>query len=81
MEKEEVNKIVDETLHRPQHHKMTNKSAGFVRLRNVLNIVFMVLAVVGCIVYALSDELIGTIIILTAMAFKIVECIFRFIHH
>ena len=47
------------------------------KLRNVLNIIFMIGAVVGCAVFYYSDHVTGTIIILIAMAFKFVECALR----
>ena len=50
----------------------------YLKLRNVLNIVFLVLAIPGMIVYFYYEQVIGTIIILIAMMFKMVECVFRF---
>ena len=49
----------------------------YFKLRNVLNIIFMIGAIVGCVVFYYSDHLIGTIIIFAAMAFKFVECALR----
>lgn len=49
----------------------------YFKLRNVLNIIFMIGAIVGCAVFYYSDHLIGTIIIFAAMAFKFVECALR----
>lgn len=66
-----------ETLQRPQHtHRRPAKDQMFV-FRNILNIIFMILAVVGVVVYIFSDERIGIYIVLTAMAFKITECCLR----
>ena len=48
-------------------------------LRNILNIIFMIGAIIGIVLYFLVGTTIGTIVILTAMAFKIVECSFRLI--
>lgn len=48
-----------------------------LRLRNILNIVFMLGAIVGVAIYMLADSTAGTIVILVAMLFKIVECVFR----
>lgn len=44
-------------------------------LRQILNILFMLGAIVGVIVYLKYDQ--GTIIILVSMAFKLAECVFR----
>ena len=51
----------------------------FLGIRNILNIIFMLGAVIGLIFYFFIHQTIGTIVILTAMAFKVVECILRFI--
>jgi len=48
-----------------------------LRLRNLLNIIFMVGAIAGVAIYMTADRTAGTIVILVAMLFKIVECVFR----
>lgn len=55
---------------------MTNKD----KLRNVLNIIFMVLAVIGVIYYLTKDRMTGTYIILIAMCFKIAESSLRMLN-
>ncbi|MBQ9637265.1 MAG: hypothetical protein IJV36_05145 [Prevotella sp.] len=65
-----------------QHHKRTerlNPNRKNSRLRNVLNLIFMVGAVIGVLVYFLSNETIGTYIILVAIGFKLVECSIRLV--
>ncbi len=44
---------------------------------NWLNMIFMVMAVVGVIVYLTKDRMTGTYIILIAMCFKIAESSLR----
>ncbi|MBW4757612.1 hypothetical protein [Prevotella histicola] len=69
------------TVRRPDHrmHRQERKDR-FLYIRQWLNIIFMLGAVVGVIVYFLADlTTTGTIIILVAMVFKIIECILRFI--
>ena len=46
-------------------------------LRQILNILFMLGAAVGVIVYFYYGRDLGTIIILVSMAFKLAECVFR----
>lgn len=58
---------------------MEKKSGRHPRLRNVLNIIFMLGAIIGVAIYLLGDSTIGTIVILAAMSFKIVECSLRLI--
>lgn len=69
------------TVRRPDHrmHRQERKDR-FLYIRQWLNIIFMLGAVIGVIVYFLADlTTTGTIIILIAMVFKIIECILRFI--
>ena len=69
------------TVRRPDHrmHRQERKDR-FLYIRQWLTIIFMLGAVIGVIVYFLADlTTTGTIIILVAMVFKIIECILRFI--
>lgn len=69
------------TVRRPDHHMhRQERKDRFLYIRQWLNIIFMLGAVIGVIVYFLADlTTTGTIIILVAMVFKIIECILRFI--
>ncbi|MGI6242463.1 MAG: hypothetical protein ACOYJK_02820 [Prevotella sp.] len=51
-----------------------------LKLRNWLNAIFMIGAIVGILIYFFGDQTIGTIVILAAMVFKIVEAALRFLH-
>jgi hypothetical protein len=53
---------------------------NFLRLRNWLNIIFMIGAVVGVLLYLFGDQTVGTIVVLVAMVFKMVESAIRFLH-
>ncbi len=55
------------------------KPDRFIGLRNILNLIFMLGALCGVLVYFMFDSQIGTIVILSSMVFKFVECVFRFI--
>lgn len=46
-------------------------------IRNWLNIIFMIMAVVGVICYLTKDRMTGTYIIMVAMCFKIAESSLR----
>ncbi len=50
-----------------------------LKLRNWLNIIFMVGAIIGVLLYFFHDQNTGTIVVLGAMIFKIVESALRFI--
>ena len=60
-------------------HSRGEKSEQLKTLRQWLNIIFMIGATVGLCVYFLADNTTGTIIILGAMVFKMVECVLRLI--
>ena len=49
------------------------------QIRNVLNILFMVIAIVGVAIYFLSSHNVGIYVILAACVFKFVECSLRLI--
>ena len=49
------------------------------QIRNILNIIFMIGAVIGVVYYLTVDKTAGTLIILTAMCFKIAESSLRMI--
>lgn len=51
----------------------------FFVVRNILNTIFILLAVAGCAAYWLCDETTGIIIVMVAMAFKTIECTLRFL--
>ncbi|MBO5156250.1 MAG: hypothetical protein J6C05_03845 [Prevotella sp.] len=46
-------------------------------IRNILNLIFMLMAIAGMAYYFFADKYVGTIIILVAMAFKMVESSMR----
>ena len=60
-------------------HSRGEKSEQLKTLRQWLNIIFMLGAIIGVAIYLLGDTTIGTIVILAAMSFKIVECSLRLI--
>ena len=51
----------------------------FFLIRNILNTIFIIGAVVGVSLYFFYSNTIGTYIILGAMIFKMAECCFRFL--
>ena len=61
-----------------RHRGETQPQKRFLRLRNWLNIIFMLGAIVDMLTYTFAGQLIGTIIIICAMLFKVVECCLRF---
>lgn len=65
-----------------RHHHRPDKHEGdrFFRVRNILNTLFMVGAIIGIIIYLSASHNIGIVIILVSMVFKAIECVLRFLH-
>lgn len=64
----------------PPHRRLLREPKErdkYFKLRNILNIIFMMGAIVGCLIFYYSDHLTGTIVIMGAMVFKFVECALR----
>lgn len=62
-----------------RHHRKPEKERGkFFLLRQILNVIFMLVAVAGCVVYVKVDYRMGAVIIIIGMAFKMAECALRF---
>lgn len=56
------------------------KKDQFRNVRQILNIIFMIGAVIGVLLYLFhTPQTLGIIVILGAMVFKIIECALRFI--
>lgn len=71
----------EQYLQRRHRGKDNDNGDRFRTVRQWLNAIFMIGAIAGVAVYLTqSDHTLGTIIILTAMFFKIIECALRFIH-
>lgn len=64
-----------------RHLSRQNNSNKHLPLRNILNTIFMALAVVGVAIYYFGSDTIGIIIVLVAMVVKMVECAIRLFFH
>lgn len=77
-QKSELSELSEPTASRPiRHHRREERSDRFFVIRNILNIIFMIGAVVGVLVFYFYGRTPGLIIILTSMVFKMAECCFR----
>ena len=68
---------------RPPHHRqpLHNNKSERSMIRQVLNIIFMIGAIVGLIFYfAMDNQQTGIIIILVSMVFKFAESALRLFH-
>lgn len=74
----QMSELGESTASRPtRHHRRGERSDRFFVIRNILNIIFMIGAVVGVLVFYFYGRTVGIIIILTSMVFKMAECCFR----
>jgi hypothetical protein len=70
-----------ERKHRRPLEKMSYANKGrFFKIRNILNLLFIILAVVGMIIYFSSDHFIGAIILIIGVFIKLTESVLRLIH-
>jgi len=64
-----------------RHRKSEEEAKGLAfKVRNILNTIFVIGAIVGVGLYYASDQTVGIIVILSSMVFKLVECCLRFFH-
>lgn len=74
---------MEESIVKPPHREHTEKENNekpFLKVRNILNIIFMLGALIGVLIYFFSDHTIGIYVILVAMVFKMVEASLRMFH-
>ena len=76
---EEIKKIAEEEVtiaKRPErHHRKPESDRGsFFMLRQIFNILFMVIGVIGAYMYFKGNEAMGIVVFIIAMAFKMAEC-------
>ena len=70
----------EQYLQRRHRGEDNEKEDRFRTTRQWLNIIFMIGAIAGVVVYLTQpNQNLGTIIVLIAMTFKIIECALRFI--
>ena len=66
--------------HRSRTEKLSYSNKGkFFKLRNFLNIIFILLCLAGMAVYVWWSEEYGGMVLITAVVFKIFECLLRMV--
>lgn len=78
MEREEIERLIEESAH---HARKSRKGGGIDKARKVLNILFLILAAAGVVLYfALPEQhLYGMAVIAVGMLLKVVEFFLRFL--
>lgn len=68
-------------IHRRPLDKMSYANKGrFFKIRNILNTLFIILAIVGMIIYFFSDHITGAVILIAGVVIKLTESVLRLIH-
>ena len=84
MNQEEKTNINETQYAARPHHKqkrLIDNTDDMLKYRNILNIIFMVLAIVGVIVYTQTDyKTTATIILIVAVVLKFIEVALRMFH-
>ena len=78
MTREEIEKLIEETANK---ERAKRKGSSMEQMRRVLNTLFLILAVVGLVLYfAMPDRhLVGIAVIGAGMFLKIIEFLLRFL--
>lgn len=61
-----------------RHRKPEQQRDQFFLIRQILNVLFVLVGIVGCYFYVKIDDRQGAILFIIAMAFKMAECALRF---
>lgn len=80
---ENINNNEREYAVKPHHNqpKLNNGKDSMFKYRNMINIAFMVLAIVGVIIYTKSDfKITGAVILIIAVVLKFIEVSLRMFH-
>ena len=77
MNREEIEKLIEETARKER----TKKGVSVEKVRSILNVIFLLCAVVGLILYFAwpDNRLAGMAVIGAGMGFKIIEFFLRFL--
>lgn len=71
---------MQDTQERKSRHTRPQEGRGrYFVVRQILNLLFMVIALVGVGLYLWWNEMSGIIIVIIAMAFKMAECVLRYL--
>ncbi|MDD7318722.1 MAG: hypothetical protein SOZ80_00880 [Prevotella sp.] len=74
-----INNGTEELAQRPDHriHGRKKDRDKYFVLRNWLNSIFILCAIVGMCIYFFGNRDVGTYVVLGSIVLKFVECIFR----
>lgn len=64
---------------RRHHEKPVDERGRFFVLRQILNLIFMIVGVAGVVITFTVGHMHGAIIFIIAMSFKMAECVLRYL--
>lgn len=75
---EEQDDVIVVRSHR-RHEKPVDDRGRFFVLRQILNLIFMIVGVAGVVITFTVGHMHGAIIFIIAMSFKMAECVLRYL--
>lgn len=73
------NEIEEKPKHRSLEKMSYAEKGRFYQIRQILNILFILLAIIGMVLYFFVGHALGGVLLLAAVFIKIAECVFRII--
>lgn len=70
----------EQGLKHPHKRRLEEPKNTLFKVRNILNTIFIIGAIIGVAMYYASNRTVGTIVILSSIVFKLVESCLRFFH-
>lgn len=78
---EELDNSFEAMRERRRTEKVSYAEKGrFFVFRNILNIIFIIGAIIGMVAYFFVNETVSELILVTCVVIKICECVLRLIH-
>jgi len=77
---ENENEIQEQPRHRSIEKISYAEKGRFFAIRQILNLLFILLAIAGAIIYYFFWQEAGGILLITAVIIKITECVLRIMH-
>ncbi len=74
------NEIQEQPRHRSMEKISYAEKGRFFKLRNILNIIFILLCIVGMALFFYKSREVGGTLLIAAVFIKLCECVLRIIH-
>lgn len=74
------NEIFEQPKRRSMEKMSYAEKGRFFAVRNILNIIFIILCIVGMALFFYANKEVGGTILIAAVVVKLAECVLRIIH-